>query len=75
VDVAHTWDRAETKPVAYVLTNSGLTACFIVLGETASRWVKTERWDRAKQRKRAFYECPIELATFHVLPSRGAGEG
>jgi hypothetical protein len=64
VDVCHTWDRARPKPFAYVILNSDATCAIIVKGESSDSWVKSSKYDRAKNRTRQFYECPIELCKF-----------
>jgi hypothetical protein len=67
VDVAHTWDRAEQKPLAYILTNKEITCCLVVLGSTFDCWNKISKWDRFKKRHRVFYECPISQTLFYHM--------
>lgn len=67
VDVAHTWDRAEQKPLAYILTNKSVTCCLVVLGSTFESWKKINKWDRFKKRYRTFYECPITETLFYRM--------
>lgn len=67
VDTAHTWDRANPKPKAYVITNDICSCCFVVKTETFKYWIKKRRWDSKKKRMRTFYECPIEHAKFHKM--------
>ena len=67
VDVAHAWDRAEKKPIAYILTNEDTTNCLVVLGSTFESWKKVSKWDRAKKRIRYFYECPVSETLFYSM--------
>ena len=67
VDVAHAWDKARPKPYGYVILNASATACLVVKGDTAHLWQKLRKWDRAKQRERTFYECPVEICDFFAL--------
>lgn len=67
VDVAHTWDDAEHKPDAYILTNKQATCCLVVLGSTYPEWVRVQKWDRFKKRTRTFYECPIDHTLFYRM--------
>jgi hypothetical protein len=70
VDVAHTWDNATPKPLAYVILNRAGTHAAIVYGQTSPKWVKTERFDAGKNRTRTFYESPVSLAKFFQLERR-----
>jgi len=67
VDVAHAWEKANPKPMAYILTNRSCTVCLVVSTKTSDRWIKKKRWDSKKRRMRVFYECPIELTKFHRM--------
>lgn len=67
VDAAHIWDRANPKPVAYILTNLEVTACLIVKSSTFEFWTRSKKWDRFKNRDRFFYECPIEHTSFRKI--------
>lgn len=68
VDVAHAWDRACPKPQWYVILNEGLTHAAVVSGRSADQWVRVSKEDRAKQRVRTFYECPLALVCFRLVP-------
>lgn len=65
VDVAHAWDKADPKPVAYIIVNHAETHCAVVRQATAEAWVRTERFDAAKNR--SFYECPATRVSFFKL--------
>ena len=67
VDVAHTFDNAICKPYAYIVINESATHCLIVKGETSKQWIKSTKLDRAKNRERMFYECPLELCQFFAF--------
>jgi len=67
VDVAHTWDRADPKPAAYILTNIDITAAIVIKAKTSDQWVRTQKWDRFKKRNRTFLECPVSLGECHVI--------
>jgi hypothetical protein len=67
VDAAHIWDKADPKPVAYILTNEEVTGCLIVKADTFEHWTRLEKWDRFKNRNRFFYECPIEHTVFRRI--------
>ena len=72
VDVAHCWERADPKPLMYILTNKDDTWCYVVTKNTANEWIKTSRWDTKKKRNRNFFECPIHLVKlFSFQYSRG----
>jgi hypothetical protein len=70
VDVAHAWDKAKPKPVAYVILNAKATHCLVVKGDTSKYWIKRTCLDTKKKRERTFYECPIKHCTFHVMPKK-----
>ena len=59
VDAAHCWDNADTKPFCYMLTDKKIESCVVVRASTYPFWCKTNKYDAAKHRHRAFYECPI----------------
>lgn len=68
VDACPCYDNARPKPYAYIILNRDCTAAFIVnVRETFSKWVRTEKTDRFKNRVRAFYECPMSLVTFEAM--------
>jgi hypothetical protein len=68
VDVAHTFDRAEIKPTAYLIFNDHLTHVIVIsTKKTRESWTRTERPDHGKNRVRTFYECPKELVYFYEL--------
>jgi len=60
VDACHCYDKARPKPVFYIIFNYEMTAAFIVEGDTYPYWKKVERFDTQKNRKRLFYECPLD---------------
>ena len=64
VDVAHTWDNAKQKPYAYMIYNSSLTGFILVKGSTFKHWIKVQKYDRQKKRKRIFYECPLQYCSY-----------
>lgn len=64
VDVAHTWDNAFPKPIAYMIFNASETGYILVKKNTFNSWKKIEKFDRFKKRKRTFYECPLSLCEF-----------
>lgn len=64
IDVAHTWERAEKKPFAYILTNENCSGCVVFYGKDHSQWLRVEKWDRFKKRYRTFLEAPIALAKY-----------
>lgn len=70
VDVAHTWDKADQKPLAYILTNKETSCALVVLGSTFEHWKKVNKWDRQKKRHRTFYECPIDRTLFYKLDEK-----
>jgi hypothetical protein len=67
VDVAHTWDRAQPKPVAYVILNNAGTVAAVVHARTFPRWRKVTKHDQAKGRDRTFYECPLSCVKFLAI--------
>ena len=67
VDVAHTWEKANPKPIAYILTNKDTTACLIVNASTSEHWLEVKKWDRFKKRERRFLECPITHCEFFSM--------
>lgn len=67
VDVAHTWENANPKPIAYILTNKDTTACLIVETSTSEYWIEVKKWDRFKKRERRFLECPIKYCKFFSM--------
>lgn len=68
VDVAHTFDSARTKPYCYFILNTNAT-CFalVMVKKTQNQWIKSKRFDASKNRERTFYECPVELCSFHQM--------
>lgn len=69
VDVAHTWDKANPKPYAYIIFNKWATACLIVKGSTFAHWKKVAKHDALRNRERSFYECPKDYCQFFTLPT------
>jgi len=67
VDVAHTYDKARPKPFAYIIFNKQATHCLIVENKSRKQWIKRTTLDKVKKRERTFYECPIELCSFHKV--------
>lgn len=67
VDAAHCWDKADPKPLAYLILDCSLTCCAVVAGGTSGRWRRTRRLDRQKGRDRDFYEADLALAQFAAL--------
>lgn len=67
VDVCHTWDRAFPKPYLYVITNQSVTRAILVEGRTSWAWKRVYKDDRRINRRRHFYECPLDLVEFKVL--------
>lgn len=63
----HTYDRAKSKPWAYVNVNASGTHAAIVMGDTAKHWAKVTKFDKAKRRERHYYECPVEWVRFVCL--------
>jgi len=62
VDACHCYDNARPKPYAYLIFNPALTCILVVdVKQTRGSWTRVEKWDRKKNRNRAFYEVPIEL--------------
>jgi len=70
VDVAHTFDNAISKPLAYIIINKSGTHCVVVKSETCRSWIKAKKHDRYKNRDRWFYECPVELCKFYPFDTR-----
>lgn len=65
VDVAHSFDRAEPKPVGYMIFNAQLTHFIWIDSKTSEKW--TIRPIFARGRTRSYYLCPIALARFHFV--------
>lgn len=68
VDACHIFDAHKgAKPYTYFIWNSQGTAFILVdVLKTSKKWIKTTKRDRYKNRDRHFYECPIELVSFHI---------
>ena len=67
IDVAHTWDRADPKPAAYILTNIDTTVAIVIKSKTSNKWIRKQKWDRFKKRNRIFLECPVSFGEFHRI--------
>jgi hypothetical protein len=62
VDACHCYDNAKQKPYAYVIVNRAGDVAFVVyVRDTRAKWLRVKKHDKAKQRDREFYECPMEL--------------
>ena len=65
VDVAHSWDNADPKPVGYIIVSSDLSSGMIVNTKTtSSKWRRVEKYDAHVKRSREYYECPVNLCKF-----------
>lgn len=67
VDVCHAWDKARPKPEGYLIFNQDCSHVLLVHADTAGKWLRKERFDKAKKRTRAFYECPVSLCKFYSI--------
>jgi hypothetical protein len=68
VDVAHAWDNARPKPIAYVICNADITGAIIVDAKrTSSQWIRVTKPDTKRGRERTFYECPKLLCSYAAL--------
>lgn len=64
VDVAHAWDAANPKPVAYYVCNADLTGALLIRGSTFRHWRRESRPDRTRHRIRTFLFCPLCLCNY-----------
>lgn len=67
VENVHIWERADPKPIGYIILNTTRTHAAIVLAETFQLWVEVTRRDRQRGRDRTLYECPKGRAVFVSL--------
>jgi hypothetical protein len=58
VDVAHSWDNADPKPLAYFILNRSCTHAFVIHAETQHQWERRRRYDSHIDRTRWYVECP-----------------
>lgn len=70
VDVAHAWDRADPKPVFYMIFNASKTHLAIVRKESSAHWERVTKHDSKRHRERTFYECPVRFARFLPVEPR-----
>jgi hypothetical protein len=67
VDSVSNFERKEPKPVAYIITNHKVTACFIVDVRTRDLWTKVSRQDGRTKMWERFYELPRSAAIFRKM--------
>lgn len=67
VDSVSNFERKEPKPVAYIITNKRVTACFIVDVRSRDLWTKTTRKDGRTNLWEVFYEMPRAAAIFRKM--------
>lgn len=60
VDSVHAYDRANPKPYAYVILNNDMTYAFVVECKTYPRWERITHMEKARNRERTVYLCPLD---------------
>jgi hypothetical protein len=67
VDVAHAWDKADPKPLRYLIFDRDMSHVLLVPGYSRPLWQRSARFDRHCGRERVFYECPIRYCRFEAV--------
>lgn len=64
----HSWNRAEPKPLAYMILNKERTHAGIVYGKDSSTWTKDKKFDRRyTDYEQEFYFSPLENIVWRAL--------
>mgnify|MGYP003652854075 CR=1 FL=1 len=62
VDACHIFDKHRVKPFYYIIWNRDYSSfLFLNVNESRKRWIKSEKFDKAKNRMRNFYEVDVGL--------------
>ena len=65
---AHSWDRANPKPLAYFIFNRKRTHVAIVYGKDSSTWTKTKKYDRRyTEYAQEFYFSPLDKIVWRKI--------
>ena len=75
VCAAHSWDKADPKPLAYFIFNRKRTHVAIVYGKDSSTWTKAGKYDRRyTEYAQEFYFSPLDKVVWRKTHLKESGE-